>query len=247
MAQYKGRVALVTGAGAGIGAAITQALLRHGVNVVGVARRRARVQALALKDAPGKLYALEADVSKEESILAVFKWIRENLSGVDILVNNVAVLVDEDLTTAPTESWRRMLDVNVLGLSICTMEAIQDMIRRGVDDGFVIHINGLWGHNPPPNSKVAMAAATKQAVTALLEGLRKDLVARKSHIRVGQVSPGLVKTEFFNTTKHLTPEMYKTAPYLEPEDIANAVIYMLSQHPRVQVHDILIHPTCDPF
>ncbi|XP_047098344.1 dehydrogenase/reductase SDR family member 11-like [Schistocerca piceifrons] len=88
-------------------------------------------------------------------------------------------------TAGRTESWRRMWDLSVLGLSICTREAIQDMISRGVDKDFIIHINGLWGHNPPPSSQASMSGATKQAVTALLEGLRKDLVARKSCIRVG--------------------------------------------------------------
>ncbi|XP_049839130.1 dehydrogenase/reductase SDR family member 11-like isoform X2 [Schistocerca gregaria] len=185
MERYRGRVALVTGASAGIGAAITQALLRRGVDVVGIARRVERVQALELKDAPGKLYPLQGDVSREDSILAAFKWVRDNLSGVDILVNNAGILIDEELTSAPTESWRRMLDVNVLGLSICTREAIQDMVRRGVDDGFVIHINGIWGHSPVAGGELAMYASTKHAVRVLLEGLRKDLVARKSNIRVG--------------------------------------------------------------
>ncbi|XP_049767346.1 dehydrogenase/reductase SDR family member 11-like [Schistocerca cancellata] len=247
MERYRGRVALVTGASAGIGAAITQALLRRGVNVVGLARRVDRVQALELKDAPGKLYPLQGDVSREDSILAAFKWIKDNLSGVDILVNNAAIIIDEELTSAPTESWRRMLDVNVLGLSICTREAIQDMIRRGVDDGFVIHINGIWGHSPVAGGELAMYASTKHAVRVLLEGLRKDLVARKSNIRVGEISPGLVKTDILSNTNKWTPELFDKMNYMEPEDVAEAAIYMLSQHPRVQVHDIIILPTGNPM
>ncbi|XP_049767347.1 dehydrogenase/reductase SDR family member 11-like [Schistocerca cancellata] len=247
MDRYQGRVALVTGASAGIGAAITQALLRRGVNVVGLARRVDRVQALELKDAPGKLYALEGDLSKEESILAAFKWIKENLSGVDILINNAGILIDEQLTSGRTEAWTRMLDVNVLGLSVCTREAVQDMISRGVDDGFIIHINSLWGHTPPANSDTAMYAATKHAVRVLLEGLRKDLVARKSNIRVGEISPGMVKTEILTNTTNWTEDLYNQLNYMEAEDVAEAAIYMLSQHPRVQVYDIILRPTGNPY
>ncbi|XP_049946446.1 dehydrogenase/reductase SDR family member 11-like [Schistocerca serialis cubense] len=247
MDRYQGRVALVTGASAGIGAAITQALLRRGVNVVGLARRVDRVKALELKDAPGKLYALEGDLSKEESILAAFKWIKENLSGVDILINNAGILTDEQLTSGRTELWTRMLDVNVLGLSVCTREAVQDMISRGVDDGFVIHINSLWGHTPPANSDTAMYAATKHAVRVLLEGLRKDLVARKSNIRVGEISPGMVKTEILTNTTNWTEDLYNQLNYMKAEDVAEAAIYMLSQHPRVQVYDIILRPTGNPY
>ncbi|XP_049855699.1 dehydrogenase/reductase SDR family member 11-like [Schistocerca gregaria] len=245
MERYAGRVALVTGASSGIGAAIAQALLRRGLTVVGLARRVERVKALELKDAPGTLHAVEGDVSNEESILAAFKWIRENLTGVDILVNNAGLGNDSDLTSGKTEDWKRILDVNVLGLSICTREAVQDMLRRGVDDGFIIHIGSVLGHVPPASSISAMYSASKHAVKTLLEGLRKDLVARKSNIRVGEISPGAVKTEIIKTNfKILPPNFFDTIPSMEPEDIAEAAVYMLSQHPRVQVQDIIVYPTC---
>ncbi|XP_049773544.1 dehydrogenase/reductase SDR family member 11-like isoform X1 [Schistocerca cancellata] len=240
---YAGRVALVTGASSGIGAAITQALLRHGLTVVGLARRVDRVKALALKDAPGKLHAIQGDVADESSVVAAFKWIKENLSGVDILINNAGVITEADLTSGKTENWKRILDVNVLGLSICTREAVQDMLSRGVDDGFVIHISSVVGHMPPVNSSAAMYTASKHAVKTLLEGLRKDLVAKKSKIRVGEVSPGIVRTEFLFNMTSITPTVYDTVPCLESEDVAEAVVYMLSQHPRVQVHEVIVHPT----
>ncbi|XP_049799441.1 dehydrogenase/reductase SDR family member 11-like [Schistocerca nitens] len=240
MERYTGRVALVTGASSGIGAAIAQALVRKGLKVVGLARRVDRVKALELKDAPGKLYALQGDVSSEESILSAFKWIEDNLGGVDILINNAGVIGELPLTSAKTADWKRILDVDVLGLSICTREAFQSMLKRGVDDGFIIHINSVLGHIPPGGSDIAMYGAAKHAVTALLEGLRKDLVARKSKIRCGQISPGYVRTEIHDFLPKYTPEVREKTPWMESEDIAEAVVYMLSQHPRVQVHDIII-------
>ncbi|XP_049803547.1 dehydrogenase/reductase SDR family member 11-like isoform X2 [Schistocerca nitens] len=245
--KYKGRVALVTGASAGIGAAIAQALLKHGLTVVGMARRAEKVKELALKDAPGKLHAIAGDVSDEASILAAFKWVKDNLGGVDILVNNAGVFPNSSLTEGKTETWKRILDVNVLGLSICTREAVQDMLSRGVDDGFIIHINSVAGHTPPTLEGMAMYFASKHAVKVLLEGLRKDLVAKGSKIRVGEVSPGVVQTEGVSNAMATIPKdlsaKFKDMPALESEDIAEAVVYMLSQHPRVQVHDVIVMPT----
>ncbi|XP_049855547.1 dehydrogenase/reductase SDR family member 11-like [Schistocerca gregaria] len=240
--KYAGRVALVTGASSGMGAAIVQELLKHGIHVVGLARRVELIKALEVKGSPGKLYALQGDVGKEESILSAFKWIRENLKGVDILVNSAGVDYDTDFISGKTEHWRQMFEVNELGLAICSREAVQDMMRRGVDDGFVIHISSTGAHIPMYVDGLGMHSANKTAVRVMAEGLRKDLVAKKSNIRVGQISPGVVLTNAMNQSERWA-ENLKSLPYLEAEDIAKAVVYMLSQHPRVQVHDIIIRPT----
>ncbi|XP_049855029.1 dehydrogenase/reductase SDR family member 11-like isoform X2 [Schistocerca gregaria] len=185
MERYAGRVALVTGASSGIGAAITQALLRRGLKVVGLARRVDMVKALVLKDAPGTLYPLQGDVSSEESILCTFNWVKENLGGVDVLINKAGVCRESLPSPGQTAEWKRILDVNVLGLSICTREAVQGMLDRGVDDGFIIHICSIFGHIMPLDPLYSMYHASKHAVKTLLEGLRKDLVARNSKIRCG--------------------------------------------------------------
>ncbi|XP_049949035.1 dehydrogenase/reductase SDR family member 11-like isoform X1 [Schistocerca serialis cubense] len=240
--KYAGRVALVTGASSGMGAAIAQELLKHGIHVVGLARRVELIKALEVKGSPGKLYAIQGDVGKEESILSAFKWIRENLNGVDILVNSAGVDHETDFVSGKTEHWRQMFEVNELGLAICSREAVQDMMRRGVDDGFIIHISSTAAHVPVFSDGLGMHSVNKTAVRVMAEGLRKDLVAKKSKIRVGQISPGLVKTNAINQSEKWA-QIFDTMPYLEVEDIAKAVVYMLSQPPRVQVHDIIIRPT----
>ncbi|XP_049771487.1 dehydrogenase/reductase SDR family member 11-like [Schistocerca cancellata] len=230
MERYTGRVALVTGASAGIGAAITQALLRHGVTVVGLARRVDRIKALESNDAPGKLYALEGDVRNEEQILSAFKWINDHLGGVDILINNAGVAQDSDLTAAPTEEWRKTFEINVLGLSICTREAVQGMFQRGVNDGFIINISSTGGLRSPSTPSLCMYSASKHAVQVLTEGLRKDLADKKSGIRVTSICPGLVKTEIMDNLKILDKKrIYSKLSYLQPEHIADAVVYVLSQ------------------
>ncbi|XP_046988873.1 dehydrogenase/reductase SDR family member 11-like [Schistocerca americana] len=249
MERYAGRVALVTGANSGIGAATARALLQKGLKVVGLDKRIDMIKAQELKDAPGTLYPLQGDVSSEESILCAFKWIKENLGGVDVLINSAGVCGESLPTTGQTAEWKRILDVNVLGLSICTREAVQSMLDRGVDDGFIIHICSISSHIMPFDPLISMYFASKHAVKTLLEGLRKDLVARNSKIRCGQISPGLVKTEIFNTLqKHSTEALENMRlPMMESEDMADAVIYMLSQPPRVQVCDIILRPTGDLF
>nr|CAD7443479.1 unnamed protein product [Timema bartmani] len=143
MERWSGRVALVTGASAGIGAAIVRELVKNGLIVVGLARRAELVEELSteLKGAPGKLHALKGDVSKEEDILAAFDWVKKNLGRIDVLVNNAGVLYLSMLTDGETSHWKQIFDLNVLGLSICTREAFKLMKEKGVDDGHIIHIN----------------------------------------------------------------------------------------------------------
>ncbi|XP_049799001.1 dehydrogenase/reductase SDR family member 11-like isoform X2 [Schistocerca nitens] len=185
MDRWQGRVAVVTGASAGIGAAVVRALLRHGVTVVGVARRADRVQAIAKTHSyPGKLHAVEADLSKEGDVEAAFRWLKDNLGRVDILVNNAGVFSDSQLTEGSTEEFRRMLQVNVLGLALCTKEAVHLMRAKGVDDGHIVNIGSVAGHWLPLMSEGAFYYGTKHAVRVLSEGLRREFLQRDSNMRV---------------------------------------------------------------
>nr|CAD7264263.1 unnamed protein product [Timema shepardi] len=94
-----------------------------------------------VQNAPGKLHPIKCDITSEEDILAAFEWTKEHLNGVDILVNNAGVGTIQTLIENTTSELRKILDVNVLGLSICTREAVKSMRERGVDDGHIIHIN----------------------------------------------------------------------------------------------------------
>ncbi|XP_069683508.1 farnesol dehydrogenase-like [Periplaneta americana] len=249
MERWSGRVAVVTGASSGIGAAIAQELVKKGLKVVGLARRVERVQELAntLKSASGKLYPLKCDVTKEEEVKEAFQWVKANLGGVHILVNNAGVASDNTLSDGPVEKWRKILDLNVLALSMCTKEALQSMKEKGVDDGHIVHINSVAGHSV--GDRLQMYSASKHAVTALTEGLRRELVNQKSKIRVTSVSPGAVTTEIAQASE-LAPEfkeMIKTIPHLESEDVADAVLYVLGVPPHVQIHELMIKPVGEAF
>ncbi|XP_023724005.1 farnesol dehydrogenase-like [Cryptotermes secundus] len=244
MERWSGRVAVVTGASAGIGAAIAEELVKKGLKVVGLARRVERVEenAKLLRSEPGKLHPLKCDVSKESDVKEAFKWVKSNLGVVDILVNNAGVCDFNNLTDGPPEKWRNIIDINVLGLSMCTREAIQSMREKAVDDGHIININSVLGHGTP--FAAFMYAASKHAVTALTEGLRRELVQQKSKIRVTSISPGAVKTEIAEASgvpKEIL-EQYKDNPIMEAKDIADSVMYVLGTPPHVQIHELIIKP-----
>uniref|UniRef100_A0A672Y735 Dehydrogenase/reductase SDR family member 11 n=1 Tax=Sphaeramia orbicularis TaxID=375764 RepID=A0A672Y735_9TELE len=250
MDRWKGRVALVTGASVGIGAAIVKELVRHGMKVVGCARDVDKIQKLAAEcqsaGYSGVLVPFKCDLHNEEEILSMFSAIKSQHQGVDVCINNAGLAYPEPLLNGKTSAWKSMLDVNVLALSICTREAYQSMKERNVDDGHIININSVCGHLVFPSADIHFYTATKFAVTALTEGLRQELREAKTHIRATCISPGLVETEFAFRFHSQNPEKaaaaYAQIKCLEATDIANAVIYALSAPPHVQIGDIQVRP-----
>nr|CAD7462987.1 unnamed protein product [Timema tahoe] len=226
MERWSGRVALVTGASAGIGAAIVRELVKNGLIVVGLARRAELVEELSveLKGAPGKLHAFKGDASKEEDILAAFDWVKKNLGRIDVLVNNAGVLYTTSLT-----------------------EAFKLMKEKGVDDGHIIHINSVHANNLTDVNDLTQYDASKQAVTVLTEGLRWELVQLGSKIRVTSIKPGCVETNTLRIALHHDEEVFANIAALKGKDIADAVIYTLSTPPHVQVHEITIKPVGEKF
>jgi NADP+-dependent farnesol dehydrogenase len=264
--RWRGKVAIVTGASAGIGAAIAEQLVEQGLQVVGLARRVERVEELAkkLKGKKGKLHGVKADISKEEDILNAFKWTSDNLGPVHILVNNAGLTQKTNLTTeGDTEKWRKIFDTNVMGLCIATREAVKIMQAKKID-GHVIHINSTTGHRVPNLPGRNVYPASKHCVTALTETLRHELrhLGLKVKITVKNVapfggclwllkfqsvSPGRCATEFGNVTDPKILEQMKNVPRLKPENVANAVLYVLSTPPDVQVPELTIQAMGDEF
>lgn len=248
MERWIGKVAVVTGASSGIGASIARELVRQGMKVVGLARRSDKIERL-VDDAEdgnhprGELFALECDVTKEESVASAFAWIKETFGCVDVLVNNAGTLVESSLTGGTLEEWRRVFDVNVLGVCCVTREAVRLMRQNESerDDALVVHIDSLAGERVPAVPGFAVYPASKRALSALARTLRHELLGTK--IRVTSISPGLVaRTEFMESFSTFSSEVMAAMPALEPEDVAAALVYVLSTPPRVLVQDVVLRP-----
>jgi NADP-dependent 3-hydroxy acid dehydrogenase YdfG len=240
--ELDGRSIVVTGASSGIGAAVTRALAAQGARLTIGARRVDRLEALAREIGAERVAVVRTDMRVEADVVRLVATARERFGGVDALVNNAGLGRKAPIASSPTEPWREMLETNVLGLLVATREALQDMERRGVA-GHVVQLSSMAGHRVPgPDS--AVYAGTKFAVRAITEGLRQELRAKKSAVRVSLVSPGYVDTEFVGV--FVGPGGTPQAPavkQLEAEDVARAIVWVLSQPPHVEVHDVLVRPT----
>jgi len=246
MMRWKNRVALVTGASAGIGSAVCTTLAQHGMTVIGCARRVDMIEALSNslmeKGTPGRLLPYKCDLAVDKEIDDMFAWIIKNHGGVDVCVNNAGFAYKDTLLEITGDQMREMLNINVVALVLCASKSAKSMIERGVD-GQIFNINSMSGHRL--TSQLNFYSATKFAVTALNEGLRRELV-EKSRIRVTSISPGLVRTEFLSKTlesDQAAESVFSRVPTaMVPKDIADILTFTLATPPHVQVHDVLVRP-----
>lgn len=187
MDRWKGKIAVVTGASAGIGEAIVKDLAKNGINVVGLARRPQKIDEYAKEMSGvdcGKIYSRKCDVSNLKSVKAAFKWIEEQFDVINILVNNAGILRNIKILGEAdvSEKIQEVIDTNFTGLVNCTHEAFQ-MINKSNDYGMIININSNAGHRvffPPHGISHNVYPGTKYAVTATTEILRQELIMQKN-------------------------------------------------------------------
>ena len=242
--RLDGKTAVVTGASSGIGEATALALASEGAKVAVGARRKDRLDGLVarIKDAGGQAQAFVADVSAEDQANKLISDAQAAFGSVDILVNNAGVMLLGSIGGADTEDWRRMIHTNVLGLMYATHAALPLMRAQG--GGHIVNVSSVAGRTARAGSGVYNAS--KWGVGAFSEALRQEVY--KDKIRVTIIEPGAVATEL---THHITDqsaqkrvqEWIKSMTPLESEDIAAAILYAVTQPPRVNVNEILIRPT----
>jgi NADP-dependent 3-hydroxy acid dehydrogenase YdfG len=239
-----GKVALVTGASSGIGEATAIALAEAGAAVAIGARRKDRLDALAakLRDDGARVLQLDLDVTDEQACAAAVARTREELGGLDVLVNNAGVMLLGTIVGADPEDWRRMLHTNVLGLMYMTHAAIEGMVEQGSGD--VVNISSVAGRTARKGAGVYNAS--KWAVNAFSESLRQEVTGRG--VRIGLVEPGAVATELSShitqpAAREASAQMAAGMRTLQSEDIARAVLYLVTQPPHVAVNEVLVRPT----
>ncbi|XP_050075437.1 farnesol dehydrogenase-like [Anopheles maculipalpis] len=245
MERWNGKVAVVTGASSGIGAAIVKDLAKAGMITIGLARRIERVEQLKKdlpSDAAARLHAMKCDVSVETDIERTFQRIQDTHGGVDVLVNNAGILRTNNLLDlGTTADLRAVLDTNVTGLVLCSQWAYKSMVERNVA-GHIVHINSIAGHTVPNYPKMNIYPGTKHAVTALTEVMRNELREAGTKIKVTSISPGAVRTEILEGM-----DIPDDMPMLASEDISEAVLYVIGTPPHVQVHELIIKPNGEVY
>ena len=242
MAPLDGKVAAITGASSGIGEATAIAFAEAGAKVALGARRADRLDALVEKIGDNAL-AIETDVSDEAQAREFIRRTKDELGSIDILVNNAGVMLLGLLIMQESDDWRRMIEVNQLGLVYCSHEALKLMTEQG--GGHIVNVSSVAGRHAFLGS--AVYNMTKWGVTGFSEALRQEGV--HVNVRVTCVEPGFVDTELQgHNTNPLVVDATKKAredigKVLEAGDIAQAILYVVSQPEHVAVNEVLVRPT----
>lgn len=241
--RIKGKTALITGASSGIGKACAEQFAIHGVNLVITARREERLVTLAkeLADLHGiTCRPIVLDVRDNDQVQATFNELQSAGTSIDILLNNAGLaLATDKIQDADIHNWDVMIDTNVKGLLYVTKAALPFMLKN--NRGHIINIGSIAGHACYSAGNVY--CATKYAVRALSQSMRLDLLGTK--IRVSEIAPGAVETEFSQVRwndKTRAKKFYEGFQPLTAEDIADAVLYCATRPEHVNVSELVIYP-----
>jgi NADP-dependent 3-hydroxy acid dehydrogenase YdfG len=241
------KVVAITGASSGIGAATALACARAGAAVAIAARRTERLEQLAarIESGGGRALAITTDVGEEDQARAFIERAHNELGRLDALVNNAGVMLLGPIDGAPTEEWRRMIHVNVMGVLYCTHAALPLMKSQGGGD--IVNVSSVGGRVTAPYSGVY--CLTKFGIGAFSEVLRRE--TQEDGIRVIVVEPGRVESELRD---HVRPEVlaqigggFAGVTPLTAEEIAGTIVWAISQPPNVSVSEVLVRPARSPM
>lgn len=237
--------ALITGATSGIGEAIARKFAANGWNIIITGRRKERLQSLAkiLKEQyQVEVLELAFDVRDKEAVFQAINQLQAPWDQIDVLVNNAGLAVGMNkIQDGEIDDWERMIDTNVKGLLYVSRAVMPGMTER--KQGHIINIGSIAGKEVYPNGNVY--CGTKHAVDAITKAMRIDAV--EHNIKVTQVAPGAVETEFsvvrFKGDKQKADKVYQGFSPLRGEDIAEVTFFAASLPPHVNINDMVVMPT----
>ncbi|MFI2478520.1 SDR family oxidoreductase [Nocardia xishanensis] len=246
-----GRVAVVTGASSGIGAATAKRLAASGARVAVLARRADRLELLAeeVTQAGGTALALTVDVTDAQAVRTAAERVAAELGTADLLFNNAGVMLPAPVEELPVEQWQRQIDLNVTGLMNAIGAFLPQLIAAAADKGVadLVNTSSIAAQNLFPN--FAVYSGTKAYVTHLSRTLRAELGAKD--VRVSAIEPGIVGTELQSHVTDAGAQEWlegskQEMTWLDPEDIAEAVNFLASQPAHVNLQQVTIMPTRQP-
>ena len=242
MGALEGKVAVVTGASAGIGQAVARRFLEEGADLVVVARRGERLEALAedARQAGRRCAVITGDVREEATARQTVEQALDELGKIDILVNNAGIGIYGNLVETSADDFDQMMDTNMRSTFLFTRHTAPSMIERG--SGFIINISSMAGVMGFAGE--AAYCATKFAQVGFTQALDREL--RPRGIKVGVVCPGGVKTEFAIGTGR-TEEGVAASGMLDADDVAQAVLLMATQPEGARITEIRMRPMVEPL
>ncbi|MGP9695393.1 SDR family oxidoreductase, partial [Brachybacterium sp. AOP25-B2-12] len=235
--QSSGRVAVITGASSGIGAATARALAADGYKVALLARRLDRIEALAQELGNGSI-AIHADVTDRDQLVAAAQRVQDELGGADVLLNNAGVMLLGPFSPARREDYRTMIEANLLG-AITATEVFLDQLKNGGGD--LINISSVAGRTARATNGVY--AATKWGINGWSESMRQELLPG---VRVTLIEPGVVDTELpthitDDATREAVQKGYDVAT-VKPEDVAEIIAFVLARPRHLAINEVLLRP-----
>lgn len=238
------KIALITGATAGIGKAVAEAMARQGYNLIITGRREKLLSEVSkeLEHSGVSVLPISFDVRSQKEVEHYLGNLPSSWQGIDVLVNNAGLAVGlNPLNEGVIDDWERMIDTNVKGLLYVTKIVSNLMIENG-KGGHIVNLCSIAGKEVYPNGNVY--CASKHAVDALTKGMRMDFL--KYGIRVSQICPGAVETEFsqvrFKGDNERAANVYKGYEPLKAEDIADAIMFMINCPSHVNINEMTIMP-----
>ncbi|MCE5001132.1 SDR family oxidoreductase [Staphylococcus pseudoxylosus] len=233
MSELKNKVAIVTGASSGIGASIAETLSQHGVKVVLTGRNEARLSDVAKQlqeNSQSEIDTHIVDVTQKDEVAKLVKETENKFGHVDILVNSAGLMLSSAITDGDVEAWENMIDVNVKGTLYGINAVLPIFLNQST--GHIINIASISGFEVTKQS--TLYSASKAAVHTITQGLEKELA--KTGVRVTSISPGMVDTPLSGNTD------WGSRKKLDPQDIAEAVVYALQQPSHVNINEVTVRP-----
>lgn len=242
MQNVQGKVILITGASSGIGEATAKTLAAHGAKVVLSARRGDRLEKLAAGIGENAVY-LASDVTNPDDMEALVTLAKSKFGRLDVLFANAGIMPGSNMSERKVGDWMAMVDVNIKGVLNAMAAVLPEFIAQ--KRGHIIVTSSIAGTRSVPGN--AVYAGTKHFVRAMLDSFRMESVMEGTNIRTTTIYPGAIRTELLHTiapseTKSMVEAFYRDAG-LDPDVIANAVLYAVAQPDNVDVSDLTVRPS----
>ena len=229
MSELNNKVAVITGAGSGIGEAIAKALSQHGVNIALAGRNEEKLQIVA-QQLETETKVIPTDVTQKDSVDQMLQVVKGHYGKVDIVVNSAGQSLSSKITDYDVEQWDTMIDVNLKGTLYVLQAALPHLLNQS--SGHIINIASISGFEVTKTN--AVYSATKTAIHTITQALEKELA--RTGVKVTSVSPGMVETSMTEGND------FGGRKKLDTRDIAEAVVYALTQPSHVNVNEVTVRP-----